>query len=272
MRFAATANRGNQADQLRSKLGLFHHDEPMTAALNGKFGSRKPGEEDGVDFANLPAMPNRTTVISGGTVLGSPMSNNTTVNGGTTVPSKSDSAVSWRRNGNNNSVLSGNRSMSVPAPTVKVTPPPAENAPLSPIRSRPQPLRFSLAVSQPLPAIAIDSSEVDGDDTSSTSSSRSGGSPTTPSSNEIPLSPREEATKKLYEGLGIGRPAPAIAVPVPLAAPFRSTSQPTRQPRGPPSGADELGPENFATRIRRKAIGGLSVLLESRERRDVEVY
>lgn len=121
MRFAATANRGNQADQLRSKLVLFHHDEPMTAVLNGKFCSRKLDEEDGVDFANPPAMPNRTTVISGGTVLGSPMSNNTTANAGSTDPSKSDSAVSWRRNGNNNSVLSGNRAMSVSAPTVKVT-------------------------------------------------------------------------------------------------------------------------------------------------------
>jgi hypothetical protein len=146
MRFAATANHGNQADQLRSKLGLFHHDKPMTAALNGKFGSRKLDEEDGVDFANPPAMPNHTTVISGGTVLGSPMSNNTTANAGSTGPSKSDSAVSWRRNGNNNSVLSSNRAMSVSAPTVKVTPPPAENTPVSPIKGRPQPLRFSLAV------------------------------------------------------------------------------------------------------------------------------
>jgi len=45
-----------------------------------------------------------------------------------------------------------------------------------------------------------------------------------------------------------------------------------RQPKGPPSGADELGPKNFATRIRRKAIGGLGGLLETRERRDIEVY
>ena len=46
-------------------------------------------------------------------------------------------------------------------------------------------------------------------------------------------------------------------------------SQPTRQPRGPPSGADELGPKNFATRIRRKAIGGLGMLMGARERREL---
>lgn len=125
--------------------------------------------------------------------------------------------------------------------------------------------------------IAIDSFEVDADDASSSGSSRSGGSPRTPSSHEMPpLSPREEATKRLYEGLGIGRPAPSpspVSVPQPpQAAPIKAASQLLRQPKGPPSGADELGPKNFATRIRRKAIGGLSGLLETRERRDIEVY
>ena len=93
-----------------------------------------------------------------------------------------------------------------------------------------------------------------------------------------PLSPREEATKKLYEGLGIGRPVPtpspvvSVSPPPPQqAAAIKVLSQPVRQPKGPPSGADELGPKNFATRIRRKAIGGLGGLLETRERRDIEV-
>jgi len=50
-------------------------------------------------------------------------------------------------------------------------------------------------------------------------------------------------------------------------------SQPTRQPRGPPSGTEELGPKNFASRIRRKAIGGLGALMDARERREVvEAY
>lgn len=287
LRFTAAMNsqiRGNQAESLRSKLGVY--DEPMTAALNGRFGSRKVHEDDSQELPIPPPTPSRTTIISGGTVLGSPLSNNMSTSS-PTGPSKSDSAVSWRRGGKNNSVLSGpNRAISLTTspPSVKITPPPGEDPsePVAPssagnAKSRPQPLRFSLAVSQPLPVIAIDSSEVDADDASSSGSSRSGGSPTTPSSHEMPpLSPREEATKKLYEGLGIGRPVPTpsivVSTPQPQqTAPIRVLSQPVRQPKGPPSGADELGPKNFATRIRRKAIGGLGGLLETRERRDIEV-
>jgi hypothetical protein len=136
-----------------------------------------------------------------------------------------------------------------------------------------------------MPVVAIDTS-IDGAETievelphSSGSSSKSASSlsPTTsPSSayGDIPLSPREEASKKLYEGLGIGRPVPVAVVPqAPPVVSLRMASQPTRQPRGPPSGADELGPKNFATRIRRKAIGGLGVLMGARERREaVEAY
>ena len=275
--------RGNQAESLRSKLGVY--DEPMTAALDGRFGSRKGHDNDGQEISVPPPTPSRTTVISGGTVLGSPLSNNMNTSS-STGPSKSDSAISWRRGGKNNSVLSGpNRatSLTTPPPSVKITPPPGEGPSESvnlssagTTKSRPQPLRFSVAVSQPLPVIAIDSSEVDADDAWSSGSSRSGGSPTTPSSHDMPpLSPREEATKRLYEGLGIGRPIPSPSVsPIPQpqqTAPIRVLSQPVRQPKGPPSGADELGPKNFATRIRRKAIGGLNGLLETRERRDIEV-
>ncbi len=114
--------------------------------------------------------------------------------------------------------------------------------------------------------------DVDAD--SSSSSGKTHSSPTTPrssaSSNEIPLSPREEASKKLYEGLGIGRSSSASPEHhVVSVVNHRMVSQPTRQPRGPPSGADELGPKNFATRIRRKAIGGL---LDARGRREVEAF
>ena len=273
--------RGNQAESLRSKLGVY--DEPMTAALNGRYGSRKFHEDDTQELPTPSPTPSRTTVISGGTVLGSPLSNNMNTSS-SAVPSKSDSAVSWRRGGKNNSVLSGpNRttSLTTSPPSVKITPPPGEGPSESITPSstgntklRPQPLRFGLAASQPLPVIAIDSSEVDADDASSSGSSRSGGSPTTPSSHDMPpLSPREEATKKLYEGLGIGRPVPSppATVPVPQTPSIRVLSQPVRQPKGPPSGAEELGPKNFATRIRRKAIGGLNGLLETRERRDIEV-
>jgi len=135
-----------------------------------------------------------------------------------------------------------------------------------------------------VPVVAIDTS-VDGVDVvevelplSSGSSAKSASSlsPTTPpssASGDIPLSPREEAAKKLYEGLGIGRPLPGAAPQAPPVVSLRMASQPLRQPRGPPSGADELGPKNFATRIRRKAIGGLGVLMGARERREVvEAY
>lgn len=273
--------RPSQGELLRSQLNVSSDDQvPMTAALGGKFGSRAAlhglAEED---YTNAPRGNfTSTTTASGGTPLGA--SNNTV------APSKSDTAVSWRRGGNNNSVLSGNRAVSVNpglTPSVRISPPPLETrvSPLStievsPIRTRPQPLRFTAATSLPLPTVAIDDADADDNLTESSSKSGSQSSPSTPNSGSSfdrpPLSPREEATKKLYEGLGIGRPVP-VAPAVPTALPQRVLSQPVRQPRGPPSGADELGPRNFATRIRRKAIGGLGALMDARERRDViEAY
>ncbi|THV03306.1 hypothetical protein K435DRAFT_651452 [Dendrothele bispora CBS 962.96] len=280
---SAQMRRANQTDQSHSQLGVGPDDYvPMTAALGGKFGSRSVSANmpnsmarySQEDNDGVPPTPGSTTVISGGTSLGNLNSN---LNGNT-VHSKSDSVSSWRRGGKGNSVLA-NRS--VTSPSVKITPPDATNA----AKTRPQPLRFSVAVSQPLPTVTIDTSDGNDDDTSSTSSSKSAAShssPTTPrssSSNEIPLSPREEASKKLYEGLGIGRPVSNGGVEVVqdygslpasvVVVPHRMVSQPTRQPRGPPSGADELGPKNFATRIRRQAIGGLGALMGARERREL---
>ena len=271
--------RAQQADQLRARLGVSGEEQvPMTAALNGKFGMRTgftayDSEED--DFSsnmrNPPATPNYTTVISGGTSLGGLVSN-----GNPTAPSKSDAAVSWRSGTTNNSVLKKRTSS---APLVKVTPPPTERvspppaSAVSPIKTRPQPLTFAAATAEPLASVVI-SDGTDGDDSSSVSS-RSGSSPSTPRSassiGEVPpLSPREEASKKLYEGLGIGRPVPTVTVVAPTPAVQRLISQPVRQPRGPPSNNDELAPKNFATRSRRKAIGAL---LDARERREVvEAY
>lgn len=315
---SAQMRRANQAEQLRAQLGVRSDDHvPMTAALGGKFGSRSASAtapmssryDENENPPPLPPTPSSTTVISGGTSLGSPLSNNINGNG----PSKSDSVSSWRRGvSRGNSVLGGNRSLTSPA--VKITPPERSSPPLESVNNttpttatptsagpkfRPQPLRFSAAVSQPLPVVAIDSSSTDdNDDASSTSSSKSNtnSSPTTPqssSSNELPLPSREEASKKLYEGLGIGRPVSgtgskhptvtvsehidgqqyAYEVPAATLIAPRAVSQPLRQPRGPPSGADELGPQNFATRIRRQAIGGLGALMDARERRDlVEAY
>jgi hypothetical protein len=295
---SAQNRRANQAEMLKAQLGVGGDSQvPMSAALGGKFGSRSLSSVPSSNrFAadggeqTPPPTPGHTTVISGGTPLGSPLSNGSGNNtNASSTPSKSDSVTSWRRGGNNNSVLSGNRAVTISSsPTVKITPPPPERVSpppgLNTGKARPLPLSFSVAASQPMPRVAIDTS-IDGGEAievelpqSSNSSSRSGSSlsPTTPPSsayNDMPLSPREEAAKKLYEGLGIGRPAPGAVPQAPLVVSHRMASQPMRQPRGPPSGADELGPKNFATRIRRKAIGGLGVLMGARERREaVEVY
>ncbi|KAK7695662.1 hypothetical protein QCA50_000298 [Cerrena zonata] len=258
---AATIRRAQQAEM--SRLGVVGEDQvPMTASLGGRFGSRVPS--GGFDELNPPQTPSYTTVISGGTSLGG-------APGATVSQSKSDAAVSWRRGGNNNSVLSGNRTAS--APVVKITPPPSDIAPsavISPVKTRPQPLRFTAELSQPLTSVAIATNEATDGDDSSSSSSRSNSSPSTPrtaSSVDVPpLSPREEASKKLYEGLGIGRPVPTVTVVAPPAALQRMASMPLRQPYGPPSHNEELMPKNFASRSRRKAIGAL---LDARERREV---
>ena len=284
----AQLRRPSQGELFRSQLGVPSDDQvPMTAALGGKFGSRTTlsgsAEED---IASVPRgnFPLSSTATSGATSFGASGLNHAT---NSVSPSKSDSAVSWRRGGNNNSVLSGNRAASINpglTPSVRVSPPPQENRvsppvtkDMSPVRARPQPLRFTAAMSQPLPTVAIDDTDAE-DNSTESSSSKSGShsSPSTPNSGSSfdrpPLSPREEATKKLYEGLGIGRPAPVVPV-IQVTVPQRVLSQPVRQPRGPPSGADELGPRNFATRIRRKAIGGLGALMDARERRDaIEAY
>jgi len=189
-------------------------------------------------------------------------------------------------------MLSGNRSANLSgSPSLKITPPPSERTPVptstSAAKARPMPLRFNLAVSPSLPSVSIDTTDCadagdDAEETTSSATSSNGSfqsreseeSPTTPpsssSSNDVPLSPREEATKRLYAGLGIGRPVPTeIVSPAPAVTSHRMASQPLRQPRGPPSGADEIGSKNFATRIRRKAIGGLGALMGARERREV---
>lgn len=246
---------------------------PLTTSFDRTNGVRKPQSISQINprFAEEPlpsvsGTPAATTVISGGIALG--------VSGlsppAAPAPSKSDAATSWRRGGNNNSVLSGqNRS-----PAVKVTPPPGDKSaspPLSgadgsPPKFRPHPLRFSPSSE---PAAVVVSDSTDGDDADSLGSYKSSGSSPATSSNGSPtsLSPREEAAKRLYAGLGVGRPTPTPPTPV-----VRS-SQPTRQPRGPPSGIEELGPKNFATRIRRQAIGGLNALMGARERREiVEAY
>lgn len=281
------ARRPSQAELLKAQLGVqtppLEDQVPMTATLGGRAGVRVTSS---VAFPSSPETPIRgssppgqTTVISGGTSLGNslPSGNGHTIKDNT--PSKSDVAVSWRRGSTTNSVLNGLRTVSAVSPSVKITPPPGERVSPPPgsgatsaSKVRPRPLSFTAPLSRTLPVIALDSGS-EHEDAYSTSSSASLSNPTTPHSSSSldtsPLSPREEATKKLYEGLGMGRPI-LSASPVPVAHKFIG---PLRQPRGPPSGADELGPKNFATRVRRKAIGGLGVLMGARERREaIEAY
>jgi len=272
--------RPSQAEQLRAMLGVGNDDQvPMTAALGGRFGSRIGHQEnENNEFPgfgrNTHLNYTTTSVISGGTSLG-----NGSHNGQTLAPSKSDTAVSWRRT---SPVLNGNRMAS--SPVVKITPPPTETTSgsgsppaASPLKTRPPALRFTPASSQPINVVAVDAEGTDGEESSSVSS-KSGSAPSTPrtasSAGEMPpLSPREEASKKLYEGLGIGRPAPAVVVSVAPPSVQRLVSQPMRQPRGPPSNNDELLPKNFATRSRRKAIGALGALMDAREKREfVEAF
>lgn len=284
----ASFDRANIAAQLRARAQQAEHRSalaagddsaqvPMTAAISGKFASRMLNpqassfvtsrfgdQEDDLGSASgsVPATPSRTTVISGGTSLGTPVA--TTFNA--SAPSKSDAAVSWRRGSatSSNSVLRG--ASTTPPLNTKVNRSSPSNEEASPTtRMRPQPLRFNAAVSSPLPAVPIDNT---GDEEASSGSSK--GSPTSTSTPATPPSAHlclSGDARKPYEGVGMGRP---------VVAPngngiTRHVSLPSRQPKGPPSGAEELGPRNFAARLRRKAIGGLGALITARERRDMAI-
>lgn len=275
---------------------------PMSAALGGKFGSRSmplslnPNANvfvgrntmDNDDAysrvpSNTPSTPvyGSTTVISGGTSLGA-------MSGAPSTPqpvvqvtqSKSDSAISWRRGGATTGLAVKPLPPRVTPPVVTVSKPTTNSdegsPPLGteslPGKFRPQPLRFSA----PAPNGEVTIDRPSSSDDHSNGRDSPGSVPSSPESNG---SAREEASKKLYEGLGMGRP-----VPIPVATPVQQTysgsppgslpnnrlpSYPVRQPRGPPSAAEDLGQKNFASRLRRKAVGGLAALIGARERRDV---
>ncbi|KAG6378475.1 hypothetical protein JVT61DRAFT_12734 [Boletus reticuloceps] len=246
----------------------------MTAALGGRFGARLPPST--ITFPSLPdagpqssSPPKQTTALGGALGRGGSPPHQASKDN---MPSRSDAATSWRRGTTTHSVLNSLRTASTASPSVKITPPPEERLPLtSSNKLRPRPLSFASVPSSNVPIVAIDSGS-EHDDAMSSASSTSQSNPDTPQSltslEACLLSPREEVTKKLYDGLGMGRHAPYVVQAPIMSLPQRLVSQPLRQPRGPPSGADELGPKNFATRIRRKAIGGLGVLMYARERRE----
>jgi hypothetical protein len=59
----------------------------------------------------------------------------------------------------------------------------------------------------------------------------------------------------------VSEPGTLAAFSVSTAYPMTlKVSHPLRQPRGPPSGMEELAPQNFATRIKNQALGGLGML------------
>ncbi|KAI6105762.1 hypothetical protein F5141DRAFT_1125915 [Pisolithus sp. B1] len=277
------ARRPCQAELLKAQLGISgtspQEKVPMTATTGGRYGARSAAST--IAFPSAPQAPEscsppRQTFIHGGASYRSspPLSDAADEEN---APSKSDAATSWRRGSTTNSVLSGLRTTSTASLRVKITPPPGERLSPPPTGStlgklRPRPLSFISTGVRGVPTVTIDSEH---DDTVSSSSSASTSIPLTPSSSHDMtfLSPREEAAKKLYEGLGVGRPTPSVVSGLPSGLQQRLASQPIRQPRGPPSGSDELGPKNFASRIRRRAIGGLNVLMDARERREsIEVY
>lgn len=275
----------------RTRTVSIVNDGPMTAALDGRFGGSKPssglnpnattfqlGGNETVPSAvstnwrssSLSQPPNSATtgVISGGTLLG----------GSVAPPAKHNTATSWRRPSvakdtqDTSRTPSPDGSFSASPPTVYVSTPeetsPTQSRSVSPPthRARPKPLHFNVPITIP------DENEFDGSEGQILPMSprfvETPSSPSTPGSgSSVQSAAREEAARRLYEGLGIGRPAPQQAQCQPPPVEARVGTQPSRQPRGPPSGVEDLGARNFAARIRRKAIGGLETLLDARNRR-----
>jgi hypothetical protein len=214
----------------------------MTAALGGRFGSRSmpsglnpaapsfklSGESD----PNTP--PTSTVVISGGTTIGG--LNTPTSQAATPTTSKSDSAVSWRRGSTTAATstvsrISPKQALRAPPSPPKVPTSVLTEEPRSTLKYRPQPLRIAGNRSPQVSAVAV---------------GQEGEAPASPTSSNGSHS-TAEATKK-YEGVGMGRPQIAGAI-----TGLVRVSQPVRQPRGPPAGAEDLGLKNFATRIKSRA-------------------
>ncbi|KAG9056536.1 hypothetical protein FS842_010373 [Serendipita sp. 407] len=230
---------------------------PMTAALGGKFGSRNLASglnpnaatfKLGADSADVsanslvpPPTPSSTVVISGGVSLGGPSAPTAAING----PSKSDSATSWRRPSNaatqprslSPPKTVGRQSppsveLSSPESTGKYSPPQASSVP----KYRPQALRIR-ELEKAMGNIEIEQGP----------SGYGGRGQVKPPSPTSSSSSYEDQRK-----------------PLPLVR----QSQPLRQPRGPPAGAEELTVKNFATRGKRTAsnplvIGQMATFVEA---------
>ena len=251
--------RSNAIAQLRSSRlsGIEDVDEhgpyPMTAALGGKFGSRSlpsglnpaatsfkfSGESD---FNAPPPTPSSTVVISGGTTIGG-LGTPAVQSAPATVPSKSDTAVSWRRGSTTTSTVGR---LSPPKHTLATPPSPPKVAVSGPVEEfrrstppngipkyRPQPLRIAGNTSPQVPVVSVE---------------QEGDAPASPASSNGSHSTAEGPKK--YEGVGMGRPQVGGGA---VNQGFIRASQPVRQPRGPPAGAEDLGSKNFASRIKSRA-------------------
>jgi len=222
---------------------------PMTAGLAGKFGRR----------ASHSAVLDEDYNALGGRRQPTPNSIGAAQN---MVPSKSDCAVSWRNNSNEPALVRDDQL--------------EQSRPSFAKRNRPEPLELSAISGQDPEFVFHRENSESSNDSSSTKSDgeQVSSTPTTPisgNSNGSLSAAREEASKKLFRGLGLGRPSIHVTAPSESTLPVsfaRVVSQPIRQPRGPPASSEELGAKNFANRIRKKAIGGLEALLEARERRE----
>jgi hypothetical protein len=250
--------RSNAIAQLRSsRLSSIddideHGPFPMTAALGGKFGSRSlPGLNPGatsfklsseVDFNAPPPTPSSTVVISGGTTIGglsTPVAQTAPA-----APSKSDTAVSWRR-GSTTAAPSTIGRLSPPKHSLATPPSPPKVAVSGPeefrrstppngtAKYRPQPLRIAGNSPPQVPAVSVE---------------QEGDAPASPASSNGSHSTAEGPKK--YEGVGMGRPQVGGAA---VNQGLVRVSQPVRQPRGPPAGAEDLGSKNFASRIKSRA-------------------
>jgi hypothetical protein len=222
---------------------------PMTAGLAGKFGRR----------TSHSAILDEDSNALGGRRQPTPNSIGAAQN---MVPSKSDCAVSWRNNSNEPALVRDDQL--------------EQSRPSFAKRNRPEPLELSAISGQDPEFVFHRENSESSNDSSSTKSDgeQVSSTPTTPisgNSNGSLSAAREEASKKLFRGLGLGRPSIHVTAPSESILPVtlaRVVSQPIRQPRGPPASSEELGAKNFANRIRKKAIGGLGALLEARERRE----
>jgi len=256
--------------------------EPMTAALSGRFGTRLNPQASA--FRSVSIAEEDSPPMTAGFIPNPPATAKEP--GHTTPPRKSDVATSWRR-GSSASPAPLRKTPSPPlsTPTVVVSRPdewPITPAPTSSASGksgrRPSPLQLSGSNSPKSVSSVVASSDEEAVDSmadasppalsnSPTSSSPTSVSPTSAHHPASAVAAPVEAAKRLYEGIGMGRPH-VRSVSVSLSASGAQTPSTAiiRQPRGPPCGADELGLRNFATRVRRRAISGLEVLKSARER------